>query len=133
MVNFITQVVIIAAGTYLISSDALTVEFFIVFNSYSGQFSNSLMNLTRLNTSLQRVFTSLERIFGLMDNLNYSREKFGAKNELVKGRIRFEKITFYYKENMPVLKEISFEITENRKTAIVGMSGSGKTTIFKIY
>lgn len=128
----ISQVAVMAVGGLLILSGSLLLEHFIAFISYSGQFSSSLMNLTRLNSSIQQVMTSLERVFSLMDSLSYGSEVFGARHiDHIHGRIRFKGVTFKY-TNFPVLEDISFDIGANSKIAIVGSSGSGKTTIFNL-
>jgi ATP-binding cassette subfamily B protein len=53
-------------------------------------------------------------------------------SEKIKGEIRFRNVTFGYKEEIPVLKEITFTINPGQTVAIVGMTGSGKTTITKL-
>ncbi|MCX7920905.1 MAG: ABC transporter ATP-binding protein/permease [Clostridia bacterium] len=132
-VNFATEIAVLAAGGYLILKGDLSMEYFIAFASYSNQFSASLMNVTRLNSSIQQVLISLERIFGLMDNLSYSKETFGERRiKQIEGNIKFENVGFEYTENTPVLKGISFKVPQNKKIAIVGSSGSGKTTIFNL-
>lgn len=132
-VNFVSEIAVISCGGYLIYKGQLKVEYFIAFTSYSAQFSNSLMNITELNTKLQQVLTSLRRIFELLDNLSYQKEIFG--NQIIKrimGRISFEEVSFAYLEGNLVLKEINLEIKPNCKVAIVGASGSGKTTLFNL-
>lgn len=131
--NFFSQVAVMSVGAYFIYINFLTMQYFIAFNSYSNQFSNSLMNLTRLNSDIQQILTSLERIFSVMDNLSYEKEIYGKKNiQNVSGGISFKNIYFEYKENQSILKGVSFDIKPNSKTAIVGVSGGGKTTIFNL-
>ncbi|GFZ33073.1 putative multidrug export ATP-binding/permease protein YgaD [Clostridium zeae] len=130
--NF-SQFVVILVGGYLIFSGALTVEYFIAFSSYSQQFSSSLMNITRLNSNIQQALTSLDRIFSLMDNLNYDKEELGTdKIDTIKGDIYFKNLSFSYEKDKELLKDVSFHVTPNTKVAIVGRSGSGKSTIFNL-
>jgi ATP-binding cassette subfamily B protein len=132
-VGTISQTSVIAVGGYLVFKKALAFDYFIAFTSYSQQFSESLMSLTRLNTSIQQVLVSLERIFGIMDNLNYSKKlDSGKKVDFVLGNIEFRDVYFEYNPNTPVLKNISFNSTGKKKVAIVGSSGGGKTTIFNL-
>jgi ATP-binding cassette subfamily B protein len=133
VVKFITQIIAIILGFYLITKGQLKVEMFIAFMSYSEQFSSSLMELTKLNSTIQQALVSIGRIFDLLDNLSYSVEKYGnSEVTVVKGEIKFENIYFNYEHNVDVLKGISFTIKPNRKVAFVGGSGVGKTTLFNL-
>ncbi|WP_415294169.1 ABC transporter ATP-binding protein, partial [Clostridium perfringens] len=81
---------------------------------------------------LQQVFVSMERIFDLMDNLSYEKQIFGDIDiSKVEGNIAFENVCFKYNEN-DIIKNATFNIRANSKIAIVGDSGSGKTTIFNL-
>lgn len=133
IVNFSSEILVMLAGGYFVYKGTLTMENFIAFTSYSGQFSNSLMSVTRINASIQQVLTSLERIFGLLDNLNYDIEPIGKqKLKEVNGSIVFKNVSFQYNEENQVLKNINLNISANKKIAIVGQSGSGKTTLFNL-
>ncbi|MCX7922951.1 MAG: ABC transporter ATP-binding protein/permease [Clostridia bacterium] len=132
-VNFASKIAVLAVGGYLIFKNILSIEYYIAFSSYSEQFSGSLMNITKLNSNIQQALISLERIFGLMDNLSYSKESFGDKAlKDPKGEIEFKNVDFEYIEGTPVLEDISFKVPRNKKIALVGSSGSGKTTIFNM-
>ncbi|MCX7923058.1 MAG: ABC transporter ATP-binding protein/permease [Clostridia bacterium] len=132
-VTFVSQIAVLGTGCYLIFRGLLKVEHFIAFDSYSHQFSGSLRNLSRLNANIQQSLTSLERIFSIIDSLNYSQERFGDKNiNKVIGDIELNNIHFEYNENTPVLKGVSLRVPCNGKTAIVGVSGGGKTTILNL-
>lgn len=132
-VTFISQIAVMGAGGYLIYINLLTMQYFIAFSSYSSQFSNSLMNITRLNSNIQQVLTSLERIFSLMDNLDYSKEKYGNKTiKEIKGDINFDSVFFSYNGSKKVLNGISFSVQHGKRLAIVGPSGGGKSTIFNL-
>lgn len=68
-----------------------------------------------------------------MDNITYESEKFGDKHiENFKGNIEFNNVWFGYKKDKPILKGISFKISNNNKIAIIGKSGVGKSTIFNL-
>lgn len=130
---FLSQVITIALGGYFILKGSLQIEYYIAFSAYSAQFSNSLLNITKLNSNIQQILTSLERIFGLMNNLDYSLDNQGREYVTdCKGAISFRNVTFGYKEEKAVLNNITFDIPPKRKVAIVGQSGSGKTTIFNL-
>ncbi|MEG0308263.1 MAG: ABC transporter ATP-binding protein [Clostridium sp.] len=132
-VNNIDTIVFIMIGVILISKGKINVEVFIIFLSYSTMFSNSLADLTRVNTVVQMFLVSLERIYSLNNNLYYETVKFGNINKVkLEGDIRFESVSFGYLNNQSIIKDINFEIKKVGKIAIVGESGSGKSTIFNL-
>lgn len=132
-VKFITDIIIILLGFYCLTKGEIKVEMFIAFSAYSMQFSNSLMDLARLNSTIQRAIVSINRIFDLIDNLNYKVEKYGLNHvETIKGEIEFKNLYFNYDDNTKVLSDITLSIKPNRKIAFVGGSGVGKTTLFNL-
>lgn len=132
-VGFISQIGVYALGGFFIYKGSLSVQEFIAFTAYSAQFNFSLINITKVNSDIQQVLTSLERIFSLMDNLSFSDETFGCNHiNKIEGNVEFNKVHFKYIEDIPTLDDISFKINKNSKTAIVGESGGGKTTIFNL-
>lgn len=132
-INFLTLISVMSLGGFLIFKEFLIMEYFIAFFSYSNQFTSSLMNVTKLNLNIHQTLASLERIFNLMNNLNYSKENLGNLNvKCIKGSIEFDQVFFEYNNNAPVLKGISFFVSHNKKVAIVGSSGGGKSTIFNL-
>lgn len=127
------QMIIALIGGISVINGTLDIKYFIAFNSYSGQFSNSILNISRLNLNLQQVMNSLDRIFLLMDGLAYNAEEFGEKIiEDITGNIKFENVFFNYDNDSNVLDNVTIDIKPKGKTAIVGSSGSGKTTIFNL-
>lgn len=132
-INVIVQIVILALGGYFVINNVLAVESLIAFNSYTSQFSGSLSKITELNMKVQRILVSLERIFKLMDNLCYQKESYGYLTiENIDGNIEFKNVFFSYLQDNDVLKDFNLKIKSNGKTAIVGNSGSGKTTILNL-
>ncbi len=133
IINTIAQMLIAFMGGVFVVNGSLDIKYFIAFYSYSGQFSGSLLNISRLNLNLQQVMNSLERIFLLMDGLKYDPEKFGEEAiENITGNIKFESVSFSYDTKSKVLDNVTINIPNKGRTAIVGSSGSGKTTIFNL-
>lgn len=130
MANTASQLSVMAVGGYFIFKGMLTVKYFIAFNAYAGQFATSLINITRLNATVQQTLASLERIYEILDS---PEERFG-ENSLnnVEGDITFRKVSFSYESDISTLSDISLEIGKNKITALVGSSGSGKTTVLNL-
>ncbi len=132
-VNIAAQMAVAFVGGIFVITGSLDIQFFIAFYSYSGQFSGSLQNISRTSLNLQQVMNSLERIFHLIDGMSYPSEKFGSKSiNNISGHINFEDVTFQYNKEQNVLKGLTMDIPARGRTAIVGSSGSGKTTIFNL-
>ncbi len=81
---------------------------------------------------IQMGMVSSERVFKVLDNDDVTKEEGVYAPEVVKGKIDFEKVWFGYTPNHPVLKDISFHVQEGQTVAIVGHTGSGKTTIISL-
>jgi ATP-binding cassette subfamily B protein len=81
---------------------------------------------------LQMGMVAGERVFIVLDNKDHLVDLPGASEKLIKGSISFEKVGFYYTEGHPVLKDISFKLEQGQTLAIVGHTGSGKSTIISL-
>ncbi len=100
--------------------------------SYSGQFWNPIHNIASVYSEIMDAVTYLERIFELLDEPLIIENMENAKNKKIKGKVEFKNVEFSYIENQNVLKDINFLIKPNQKIAIVGETGSGKTTIINL-
>jgi len=81
---------------------------------------------------LQMGIIASERVFKVLDNKDYADDNGSYAPAVVKGRIEFEKVSFAYNSDNYVLKDISFEASPGETIAIVGHTGSGKTTIISL-
>lgn len=81
---------------------------------------------------LQMGIIASERVFKVLDNEDYTDDKGGFAPDKVKGSIQFEKVWFAYTDEHYVLKDISFHANAGETIAIVGHTGSGKTTIISL-
>jgi ATP-binding cassette subfamily B protein len=81
---------------------------------------------------LQMGMVAGERVFVVLDNKDHLVDRPEAREKAIKGSISFEKVGFHYTEGHPVLKDISFKLKEGQTLAIVGHTGSGKSTIISL-
>ena len=81
---------------------------------------------------LQMGVIAADRVFKVLDNDDFIKEKGTLVPEAVEGRIDFENVTFGYIEGQPVLKNVSFSVQPGQTVAIVGHTGSGKSTIISL-
>ena len=81
---------------------------------------------------LQMGMIASERVFKVLDNNDYISQKGHQETVKFRGKVEFENVWFGYNEEHPVLKDISFTVHPGQTVAIVGHTGSGKTTIISL-
>ncbi len=109
----------------------LTLGALVAFLQYAQRFFRPISDLSEKFNVLQGAMASSERIFALLDTpIEISSPAAGLPAP--RGAIRFEHVTFAYVPGEPVLKDVSFEARPGQRVAIVGATGSGKTTIVSL-
>ena len=109
-----------------------TIGSFMAFNTMMGYFMSPISNLVSLQLSLQEANISMKRFAEILD---YSEEQDGKSYSYDTDKIEtieFKNVNFRYGNRNLVLKDISFKINKGEKVAIIGESGSGKSTITKL-
>ena len=100
-----------------------------LFISLSGLLFRPLRQIADRFNTLQMGMVSTERIFNILEDDQQIKDKGELKDSSFKGLIEFKKVNFSYVNNQKVLNNISFKINPGESFAIVGPTGSGKTTI----
>lgn len=133
IIDNIVIIIVMFWSSYLVFSSSMSVDKFIIFFSYSAQFSSSLKVIASLNSKIQASSVSFKRVYEIIfdsekiENLSRCTNKI---NNIEK--IEMKKVSFSYSENIKVLDKISMSFNENGLVAIVGPSGNGKSTILHI-
>lgn len=121
---------IMGMGGYMIMDNQMTFGDFLAFTLYLGFMIAPIVQMSNIGSQLTEAFAGLDRTEEIM---NTPLEDAGGKRTLrlpnIKGDIRFDNVSFAYEEGKEVVKGISFEAPAGSVTALVGTSGSGKTTI----
>ena len=100
---------------------------------YIFRFTWLIENITAFSRIYNQVSVSLQRINEILENKLYKDVKYGDKElNNCKGIIKFDKVEFAYPNEPNTLKGLTIEFKPNKKIAIVGKSGQGKTTIFNL-
>lgn len=127
-------VIILSYGGRLVILGELSLGNFIAFYSYLGLMTWPIMAIGRVINIFQRGAVSMERI----NNILFTRPEIHdysdtVDDHLVQGKIEFKNLTFKYAKNQnPVLKNIDLTIDKGQSLAIVGRTGSGKTTLVNL-
>ena len=100
-----------------------------LFISMSGLLFRPLRQIADRFNTLQMGMVSTERIFNILDDDQQIKDKGELEDSSFKGLIEFKNVSFSYIDNQQVLNNISFKINPGESFAIVGPTGSGKTTI----
>ena len=134
-------------GGWVVNGDGLTLGALVAFLQYSQRFFRPISDLSEKFNLLQGAMASSERIFALLETpveiTSPVVSRRGAPLDAPTldapldapasaGTIRFEDVTFSYVEGEPVLRNVSFEVRPGQRVAIVGATGSGKTTIVSL-
>jgi len=128
MINVVFIIIVILVSAPKIIAGTLTVGILIVFIQYIYQLVWPLMQISENVMQIQRSFASLKRILELTELPSEDDIFTGTQIPVFEQEIKFENVWFAYKENEWVLKDVSFTIPKGKKIALVGASGSGKTT-----
>ena len=134
--NFINNLglaLIIGVGALLTVHEMATIGIIAAFVTYSRQFFRPINQLSSLLNTFQSAIAGAERVFEIMDESPDMVDDINAKNiESLKGDVTFSKVHFSYDGDKTVLKDISFQAKAGEKIALVGPTGSGKTTIINL-
>lgn len=139
VISGIGNLVLMYAGISQVINGSLTLGSYMAFMTLSGYFMDPIGNLVSLQLSIQEANISMKRLSEILD---YERES-GMEGELEKSRlyqdikridgdVSISHVTFRYGNRKPALKDVSFTIPKGKKVALVGCSGSGKSTIAKL-
>jgi ABC-type multidrug transport system fused ATPase/permease subunit len=129
-VPMLAQAAVLLVGARMVANGQLTVGGFIAFNLYLGMLIMPLRSLGMWIGQAQRATASGERIFQVMDEPEEIADRPGAV-ELPEGGgdLRFEGVGFEYMDGRPVLQHIDLELAPGKTIALIGHTGSGKTTL----
>lgn len=135
-IEFLTSVgsvLVMGIGGTLAVKDVLSVSDVVGFFMYLSLFYSPIAALSRIIEDMQNAFAGGHRVLSILDMESEIKDSENAENiGRANGDIEFDHVSFYYNENEPVLKDISFKVESGKMVAFVGATGVGKSTIVSL-
>ncbi|WP_155590866.1 ABC transporter ATP-binding protein [Lysinibacillus cavernae] len=131
--NNLGLAVVIGTGAFLAVKSIVTVGIIAAFVTYTRQFFRPLNQLSNLLNTFQSAIAGAERVFEILDEPSEVADRPHAiETPSLKGDVVFQQVSFSYVQDKPVLKNIHFHAKAGETIALVGPTGSGKTTIINL-
>ncbi len=127
-------VLILLYGVGLVQVGDITIGSLVAFVGYLALFYTPINQLHSVNHMLQHALASGERLFEIIDTVPEVQEAPNAilPSTNVRGTIQFDRVDFSYIPEKPAIQEVDFTIAAGEKMALVGHTGSGKSTLIKL-
>ncbi|MFC4798935.1 ABC transporter ATP-binding protein [Neobacillus sp. GCM10023253] len=132
-INNIGYVLVSVAGGILVTKKAIEIGDIQAFIQYARQFSQPITQTAMIANVIQSTAASAERVFEILDETEEIPETATAKKLAdPKGEVKFEDVSFGYKENELLIEDMNIKVRPGQKVAIVGPTGAGKTTLINL-
>ena len=146
LIGAVGTALMIVYGGISVVSGAITMGLLVAFFSYVTQFNAPLAEAADLFAEFISAQAAAERIFGLLEEESEIKDKdevikkYGTaicptdeKRPAIKGNVKFDDVSFWYKEGEPVLSGFSLDVEAGQTIALVGATGAGKSTIVNLF
>ena len=122
--------IVVVVGGGMVLDNALDIGVMVAFLFYVQRFFDPIRSLTIQYSVMQRAMASGARIFEVLDvPLAITDKPDAIDPDTLEGRIEFRDVTFGYSKHQPILKDVNFRVEPGETVALVGPTGSGKTSI----
>ncbi|MDP4179998.1 MAG: ABC transporter ATP-binding protein, partial [Bacillota bacterium] len=136
LMNFIgniSYVMICIVGGIWITKNKLKVGDITAFITYSKSFTMPIVQTANIANIIQSTIACAERVFEVMDEEEEIPDADNAKViSMPKGEVKFEDVSFRYKEEEPLIEDMNLDVKQGHTIAIVGPTGAGKTTLVNL-
>ncbi len=132
-INNLTYLIVAVCGGYLaLSGMKLTVGVIFTFILYMRNFTRPINELLNIFNTIQSALAGAERVFEIIDEAKEMDSTEAVQLDSLRGQVLLKHVSFSYVQGKKVLNDISVEVKEGQTVAIVGPTGSGKTTIINL-
>ena len=140
-VSLAAVALVISLGGYMVTAGAMGLGTLTTFILYSQRLFEPLRQLAERFTQIQGGLTAVERISELLEkkieiydqiDQTVENKQLENSNKTVFGEVLFENVSFYYRGDEPIINNLSFKIKPGEHVALVGPTGSGKTTLIRL-
>jgi ATP-binding cassette subfamily B protein len=130
LLSSVSIAVIIYFGAFFLIQGLVSLGILVAFINLLRRFYRQLMEIAERFVIVQSALAGSERVFSLLDEDDRIEDRgHEPLPQPVEGRIEFDRVWFSYKEDEPVIRDLSFQVEPGETVAIVGYTGAGKTTI----
>ncbi len=119
-------------GAGLVIQQEVTLGILIAFIMYIQMFFRPIRMIADRFNTLQMGIVSSNRLFNLLDSKEYISDNGTFAPDMIKGEVKFDKVSFAYIDQDYVLKDISFEVSPGQTVALVGATGAGKSSVINL-
>ena len=120
-------------GAVLAMQGVITVGQLSCFLTYANQYTKPFNEISSLLTEIQNAFACVKRVFDFIDEEVETQDKEGALIlQQTDGSMELQHISFSYRKDTPLLKDLNLHVKQGQKVAIVGPTGCGKTTLINL-
>ena len=133
LLRTILECTVFATCLILLYYHKTSLTFFVAMTYYVYRYTWLIDEINDLTQTYQRVSVSISRVNDILENRLYQDQSFGTKEITnINGVIEFKNVTFSYPEEENILNNFSVKFEPNKKIAVVGASGQGKSTLFNL-
>ena len=133
-VNALIYALVTGFGAFrILSGTGFTVGQLVTFLNYVNQYTKPFNDISSVLAELQSALACAERLYSVLDQEEVKESgKKDLQEEAVEGAVRFDHVSFGYRPDQPLIKDLSISIPPASKVAIVGPTGAGKSTMINL-
>ena len=132
-VNSLVYTVVGLVGAFFVLKSQLSIGQLAAFLTYANQYTKPFNEISGVMTEFQNSLACASRVFELMEEpIEFEEGKEIQLPEMIKGEVLFEQVSFSYQKDQSLIEDFSLEVKPGEKIAIVGPTGSGKSTLINL-
>ena len=133
-VNALIYALVTGFGAFrILSGTGFTVGQLVTFLNYVNQYTKPFNDISSVLAELQSALACAERLYSVLDQEEVRESgKKDLQEEAVEGAVQFDRVSFWYRPDQPLIKDLSISIPPASKVAIVGPTGAGKSTLINL-